>query len=157
MSTEPGIEKYVQWGLAISRVKNIMLICRENETPEQLIEATRYMKAALELSWEFPNGDLRRFLTLSTSIALYVHLRSYDYIEFDRQILLRIARRYSRPIYGDVLNSLGMLYQEHGKIKEASQFYKQAIKLLPTNHPRFNLLVANLRSLAKSSVPKEQI
>lgn len=155
MLPEQKIKNHVEWGIAISRVKNIMLICRHNETPEQLIEATRSMKKAIELSWEFPGTDIRRFLTISTAIALYCHLHCYAYVEFDRQILLRMARRYPRPVFGDILNSVGMLYQEHGKVKEAAQLYKQAIKLLPTNHPRFNLLISNLQSLSQTSVSKE--
>ena len=110
----------------------------------------------MELSWEFPSSDIRRFLTLSTSIALFCHLHCYAYVEFDRQILLRMARRYPRPAFGDILNNLGMLYQEHGKIDEAGQLYRQAVKLLPPNHPRFDLLVSNLESVMKFSIPKER-
>jgi len=152
MLSEQKIKSYVEWGVAISRVKEIMLKCRDKETPEELIEATRCLKQAIEISWMFPGNDIRRFLTLSLSIALYCHLRCYAYVEFDRQMILRMARRYPRPVFGEILNSLGMLYQEHGKINEAGQLYRRAVKLLPTNHPRFNLLVSNLESLVKLSV-----
>ena len=152
MLPEQEIKKSVEWGIAVCRVKKIMLACQQNESAEDLIEATRFMKRAMELSWQFSGTDVRRFLTLSTSIALYCHLRCYGYVEFDRQLLLRMAKRYPRPVFGEILNSVGMLYQEHGKTKEANQLYKQALKLLPTNHPRFNLLVSNLHSARKTSV-----
>ncbi len=155
MLAEHKVRNYVEWGLAINRVKNIMILCQKNKTPEQLIEATRSLKRANDLALDFPSNDIRRFITLSTSIALYCHLHCYAYVEFDRQVLLRMARRYPRPVFGDMLNSIGMLYQEHGKINEAGQLYRRAIKLLPTNHPRFNLLVSNLESIAKASMPKE--
>lgn len=149
------IKSSVEWGIAITRVKNIMLQCRQKERAEDLIEATRSIKRASQLSWEFPSNDVRRFLTLSTSIALFCHLHCYSYVEFDRQMILRMARRHPRPIFGDILNNLGMLYQEHGKIDEAGQLYRQAVKLLPSDHPRFNLLVSNLESLIKLSLPTE--
>lgn len=155
MLPENKVKTAVEWGFAISRVKTIMLNSREKESSEELIEATRAIKKALELSWQFPCSDLRRFLTLSTSIALFCHLRCYGYVEFDRHLLLRISRRYPRPIFGDILNNLGMLYQEHGKIDEAGQMYRQAVKLLPTNHPRFPLVASNLESLVKMTLPKE--
>ncbi len=148
--SENKIKSYVQWGLALSHVKDILLQCRQEDISnkaEILIEATRHIKQAIDLSCEFPRNDLRRFLTLSTAIALYCHLHHYSYVELDRQILLRMSRRYPRAAVGDLLNSLGMLYQEHGKIKEATELYKQAIKVLPSSHPRFQLLVSNLESL----------
>ena len=155
MLPDKKINNSVEWGYAISRVKSIMIKCRVEKSAEELVEATRCIKRAAELSWEFPCSDMRRFLTLSTSIALFCHLHCYGYIEFDRQMLLRMARRYPRPAFGDILNNLGMLYQEHGKINEAGQLYRQAVKLLPPNHPRFNLLVSNLESLIKLSISKE--
>lgn len=155
MSSEQNTNPYMEWGLALSRVKDILLCCRNKDDSHTLIEATSCMSMAIELSCEFPRNDIRRFLTLSTSIALYCHLRCYGYVEFDRQILLRMSKRYPRPAVGDILNSLGMLYQEHGKIKEAAQLYKRAIKLLPANHPRFNLLVSNLESLSQLPLPRE--
>ena len=154
MLPDKNVKNYVEWGYAISRVKSIMLKCREKETAEELIDATRCLKKATELSWQFPSSDIRRFITLSTSIALFCHLHCYGYVEFDRQIILRMARRYPRPVFGDILNNLGMLYQEHGKINEAGQLYRQAVKLLPPTHPRFNLLVSNLESLIKLSISK---
>ncbi len=155
MLPDRRIKNSVEWGYAMDRVKNIMLKCRNKRTVEELIDATRWIRRAIELSWEFPGSDVRRFLTLSTSIALFCHLHCYGSVEFDRQILLRMARRYPRPIFADILNNLGMLYQEHGKIIEAGQMYRQAVKLLPPNHPRFNLLVSNLESLIRISLPKE--
>lgn len=144
-------KNYAQWGLALSRVKEIMCRCSTpgqlDDNSEVLIEATRHLRQAIELSGSFPKNDFRRFLTIGTAIALYCHLGHYSYVELDRQILLRMSRRYPRPALGDMLNTLGMLYQEHGKIKEAEQMYKRAMKLLPARHPRFSLLVANLDSL----------
>jgi tetratricopeptide (TPR) repeat protein len=155
MLVDKKIQNYVEWGQIISHVKDIMLRCRQNRSAEDLIDATRCIKRAVEISWQFPSGDMRRFITLSTAIALFCHLGCYSYVEFDRQMLLRMAKRYPRPIFGDILNNLGMLYQEHGKINEAGQLYRQAIRLLPPNHRRFNLLVSNLESLIKLSIPKE--
>lgn len=155
--SDKKIKSYVQWGLAISHVKDILIQCRQKDNPDRAdlhIEATRYLKQAVALSCEFPRNDLRRFLTLSTAIALYCHLHHYNYVELDRQILLRMSKRYPRALVGDLLNSLGMLYQEHGKIKEATQLYKQAIKLLPSSHPRFELLVSNLESLNERNIFK---
>ena len=148
--SERKLKYYVQWGKALSRVKDILLECRKDkqrDKAEILIEATRHIKQAIDLSCEFPKNDLRRFLTLSIAIALYCHLQHYSYVELDRQILLRMSKRYPRPAVGDLLNSLGMLYQEHGKIKEAMELYKRAIKLLPSTHPRFDLLVSNLEHI----------
>ncbi len=155
MSPDQNTNQYMEWGLVLSRVKDILLSSRNKDEAQALIEATSCMSRAIELSCEFPRNDIRRFLTLSTSIALYCHLRCYGYVEFDRQILLRMSKRYPRPAIGDILNSLGMLYQEHGKIKEATQLYKRAVKLLPVTHPRFNLLVSNLESLPQLPLPKK--
>ncbi len=155
MLPDKKIKNSVEWGLALSRVKDIMIQCRKKKTAEELIEATRCIKKAIELSWEFPCGDVRRFITLSTAIALFCHLHCYGYVEFDRQILLRMAKRYPRPMFGDILNNLGMLYQEHGRLNEACQLYKQAVKLLPPNHLRFNLLVSNMESIKKLSISRE--
>lgn len=141
------ISKYAEWSNNISLAKNIMLKCRTKANPAELVEAKYCLKKAAEISFHFPPNDLRRFMTLSLSIAFFCHLGCYAYIEFDRQMLLRMARRYQRPIFGDVLNSLGMLYQEHGKIGEAGEFYRLAVKLLPPNHVRFDLLISNLKSL----------
>lgn len=148
--SEEQIKSYVHWGRAYSRVKAIMLERRKQGQTDQtefLIEATDCIKQAMDLATAFPKNDLRRFLTISTAIALYCHLHHFDYVELDRQILLRMSKRFPRPPIGDLLNSLGMLYQEHGKFKEAAQMYKRAIKLLPATHPRFNLVVSNLESL----------
>ena len=148
--SEQKLKLYSQWGLALNRVKNILLECRNEknkDTSKILIEATKHIQQAIDLCCEFPNNDLRRFLTLSMSIALYCHLRQYNYVELDRQIILRMSKRYPRPAVGELLNSLGMLYQEHGKLKEAAQLYKRALKLLPNTHPRFRLLILNLESI----------
>ena len=147
MQLDEKLNIAVEWGVAIAKVKEIMLKTGEKRDPGELIEATRCVKKAVALSCHFNQSDVRRFLTLSTSIALFCHLHCYAYVEFDRQMLLRMARRYPRPAFGDVLNNLGMLYQEHGKIDEAGQLYRAALKLLPNNHPRFELLVSNLQSL----------
>jgi len=144
------IERYTQWGHALGRVKNILLECRkgsEQDKAEILVEARQQMQIAIELSCEFPRNDLRRFLTLGTAIALYCHLQQYNYVELDRQIILRLSRRFPTPSVGDLLNSLGMLYQEHNKLDEAAQLYKRAVRLLPYSHPRFELLVSNIESL----------
>jgi tetratricopeptide (TPR) repeat protein len=153
--SEQRLKCYVEWGQALSRVKNILLQCRKEDEKDKagiLIEATHHIQQAIDLSCEFPRNDLRRFLTLSTAIALYCHLHQYSYVELDRQIILRMSKRYPRPAVGELLNSLGMLYQEHGKLKEATQLYKRAIKLLPSSHPRFDLLVSNLESITDSSL-----
>jgi len=155
MLPDKRIKSSIAWGNAISRVKSIMLDCREKESSEELIDATRCVRKAVELSCQFPCSDVRRFMTLSTAIALFCHLHCYAYVELDRQMLMRMAKRYPRPVFGDILNNLGMLYQEHGRLNEAGQLYRQAIRLLPPNHPRLNLLVSNLDSLKKPVIPKE--
>ncbi len=88
MLPDKKMKDSVEWGYAMNRVKSIMLKCRERKTAEELIEATRCIKRAVELSWKFPCSDIRRFLTLSTSIALFCHLQCYGYVELDRQILI---------------------------------------------------------------------
>src|ERR1700723_2909752 len=109
MSPELSQQKlkcYVKWGLALNSVKNILLECRQEnkkDKSEILIEATRHIQHAIDLSCEFPRNDLRRFLTLSTAIALYCHLHQYNYVELDRQIILRMSKRYPRPAVGDLL------------------------------------------------------
>jgi tetratricopeptide (TPR) repeat protein len=147
------LKRYTQWGFALSRVNNILLECRKETEKDKtgiLSEATRHIQQAIDLCCEFPRNDLRRFLTLGTAIGLYCHLHQYSYVELDRQIILRMSKRCPRPAVGDLLNSLGMLYQEHNRLKEAKQFYNQAIKLLPLSHPRYELIVSNLESLTDS-------
>ncbi len=91
------------WGRALSRVKDILLECRkkeQKETAEILIEATRYIKQAIDLSCEFSINDLRRFLTLSTAIALYCHLGHYSYVELDRQTIVAHVQALPAPSGG---------------------------------------------------------